>query len=524
MFNIIDSNRTSDTYVNETSWWKFVTLGLVYILLLATETSGQNWVGDFGQYLHHAMNIAEGRPYAEIGYIHNTYAFVGPAAYPPVFPLLLAPVYSLFGLDWFVLKAVVIASFCLSLYLIISLEQMKLSRAHQFTIIFILALNPYFWWMKGQVLSEFTFMLLCLLTLLALSKRYIKDATGYRDAKNKSWSFAVLVGLLLYLSFATKDIGIVFIPAILCFELFHFKKITLVTCVTLLVFLALVGLQNVILQEPEANIEMNQRVVELASERGERTAQADHFDYIKLDLGSMVKQAMRYTSEMRDMWPETGSKIVSAAGWIAFTIAFLFAFTGYIRAVISGPGLLEIFVAGYLAILILFGGWQGLRYLVPVIPFFFIYAFKLHDELLCSQYRKIMIAIAALFVSATTVVYASNYNTYLEEKNRGITSPEAEAFLAYVKNSTSEDSVFIFQRPRILSLLTGRHASSWPGGRDQHLLFKYMKAIGAKYLVFSNINWEGLSYPVESVSLPEGNFILDYRNDNFYVYKLDNSS
>ena len=390
MFNINDSTKIIDKHVSGTQWWKIITLCLFYILLLATESSGQNWGGDFSQYLLHARNIVEGRPYAEIGYIHNTFVFfVGPSLYPPVFPLLLAPFYSLFGLDWFVLKAVVIASFCLALYLVTSLQQIRLSRAHQFVIIFILALNPCFWRMKDDVMSDFPFMLICLLTLLALSKRYVKETTGYRDAKNKSWSFSVLMGLLLYLSFATRGIGIVFIPAVLCFELFHFKKITLVTCVALLVYVALASLQNVSLKEPEANIEINQRVAELARERGKRKT-VDHFDFISLDLSNMAKRVVRYMGEVRGMWPETGSKFVRVAGWIAFTVATLFAFAGYIRAVISGPDLLEIFVAGYLAILILFAGWQGLRYLAPVIPFFFLYAFKLHDDLLRSQYRNIM--------------------------------------------------------------------------------------------------------------------------------------
>ena len=75
-------------------------------------------------------------------------------------------------------------------------------------------------------------------------------------------------------------------------------------------------------------------------------------------------------------------------------------------------------------------------------------------------------------------------------------------------------------------MLTNRGASGWPGdqqlsGKNKGFLPKYMKAIDAEYLVFSNIDWGGYSYPVESISLPEGEFVLDYSNDNFRVYKLD---
>lgn len=54
--------------------------------------------GDYAQYLLHAQAIAEGRPYSDIGYIATRFnPLIGPAAQPPVWPVMLAPIVGAFG-------------------------------------------------------------------------------------------------------------------------------------------------------------------------------------------------------------------------------------------------------------------------------------------------------------------------------------------------------------------------------------------------------------------------------------------
>jgi hypothetical protein len=516
----------SDVKVNEKLWWEYLTLAVIFVVLLVTESPGQDWGGDFSQYIYHAISMIDGLPYTDARYIYNGFAYVAPPAYPPLFPLLLAPMYAVFGIDWLAFKSVVIASFCLALVLLVSLREWRVSRAYRFALIIIIAFNPLFWGFKSDILSDFSFMMVCMLTLFVLYGRYVKEADRYVDNKRKKWVFAFVMGLFLYLPYATREIGIVFVPAVLCFELFHYRKITIVTCIAVLVFAVLAGVQSVGLKSPEGAAERDQRIAELAVEREKIKPPAGHADFISVDVSSIIAQGERYLAELRSFWPENENGFASAAGWIAFSIVLLFALAGYVKAVINGPGILEIFIVGYIAILVLFSGFQGLRYFVPIIPFFLLYAFKMHEELLLTKYRNIMIAVAALFVSTTAFVYASNYDTYFNKQNRGITTPEAIAFFEYVENSTPEDAVFIFSKPRVLSLLTRRDASDWPGknwlkksGPD--FMVKYMNAIGADYLVCSNIGWDRLGYPLESACLPEGKFEMAYSNDNFQVYKLD---
>src|SRR5260370_39533088 len=71
---------------------------------------------DFAMYIHEAKNIALGVDYHQTGYIYEKeYAELGPKAYPPVFPLLLAGVYKAFGLNLTAMKIEVILLFLAAL-------------------------------------------------------------------------------------------------------------------------------------------------------------------------------------------------------------------------------------------------------------------------------------------------------------------------------------------------------------------------------------------------------------------------
>src|SRR5579862_5893312 len=91
-------------------------IGAVGIFYLATLRQGHDWSDDFALYLHHAQNICEGAAYQETGYVYNPRRpLYGPPAYPPLFPLMLVPVYKLFGLSLTAMKVETTLLFMLAL-------------------------------------------------------------------------------------------------------------------------------------------------------------------------------------------------------------------------------------------------------------------------------------------------------------------------------------------------------------------------------------------------------------------------
>lgn len=510
---------------NFLQYWKVLTISLLFISWVATETHGHNWGGDFSQYIRHAMNLVDGNAYANIGYIHNTFSFVAPPIYPPVFPITLAPVYALFGFNLFAFKVLVALFFFAALYFATIMFTEKLSKAYQFSFVVLLALNPYFWELKSQILSDYLFMLIVFVTLLVLNKRYTKLAKGYRDDKNKSWGYAALIGLLFYLSYSTREIGIVFIPAILCFELFHFRKISLLTGFALLVFVALTSIEHKVIDPPAKNVERAERITILAESYNQSGTDKSHIGFIVTDLSQIKRQINRYYDAMRwQLWPRNPDSFLERrASQLALLIFLIFAVAGYFRAVYIGPGIFEIFAAGYMAILVLFGGFQGLRYVIPVIPILFLYGFKLHQDLLKTKYKPAMLVVAAVFLASAMLSYTSN-NYFRNDSTLGITSPHAEDLFNYVKTATPKESIFVFTKPRVLALFTDRQASDWPKTHtyleSTDLLVKYMNAIGATYLVDSILETSGMRSAVNGPELPDDKFSLVYTNKHFYLYKL----
>src|SRR4030067_807201 len=90
-------------------------IGLFYFM---TIRDGHDWGGDFAMYIHHAKNIVEGEKYSDTGYVYNPDNPISPRTYPPIFPILLTPVYKLYGLDLNLMKAEVIIFSLSWLYLI----------------------------------------------------------------------------------------------------------------------------------------------------------------------------------------------------------------------------------------------------------------------------------------------------------------------------------------------------------------------------------------------------------------------
>jgi 4-amino-4-deoxy-L-arabinose transferase-like glycosyltransferase len=139
--------------------WLTLLLITIAVFHAATVRQGHIWADDFAMYIHHAQNIVEGRPYAQTGYLFTSTALVGPRMYPPVFPLLLAPVVRFFGLNLIPMKFEQVIFFVLALVVICRYWQRELGGKYTLALAAILGLSPHFWAAKDNVLSDLPFLL-----------------------------------------------------------------------------------------------------------------------------------------------------------------------------------------------------------------------------------------------------------------------------------------------------------------------------------------------------------------------------
>src|SRR2546430_1779658 len=154
-------------------------LGVCY---LATLRSGEPWGDDFAMYILQARNIASGHWSAPTGYIYNPHLpKVGPRAYPPLFPLMLAPLYRIWGLNLTPMKVEVVLFFLAALYLVFEFSRRQLPFPHAAGIVAVLGLSPYFWEFKESVVSDWPFLffaMLALCVILACDQRGWRGTPG----------------------------------------------------------------------------------------------------------------------------------------------------------------------------------------------------------------------------------------------------------------------------------------------------------------------------------------------------------
>ena len=193
---------------------------IIGIFYLASIRTGHNWGGDFGMYIQHAKNISEGVNYRETGYIYNPSSpSLAPKMYPPIYPLLLSPVYKCFGLNLEAMKIEIILFFLFSLFIIFKVFKERLPFKYIVLLIAVLGFNPFFWQRKDNVLSDIPFLFFIYLSIYFTHKAYLSNSFK----KNQMQSI-ILVSILFYLSYGTRNIGIVLIPSLFFYDIIMFFR------------------------------------------------------------------------------------------------------------------------------------------------------------------------------------------------------------------------------------------------------------------------------------------------------------
>ncbi len=172
-----------------TMMMKLILLGFAAIMVvinIATLNDGHNWGGDFGQYIKHAENLINGKPYASGIIIEQA------IVYPPGFPLIIAPLLEIFGLNFKILKSINIVFWLLSLFILFRLIRLELSQSTASLIIALLCASSFFFTFKQNILSDIPFLFLTMLAMWAIEKKYAL------------WSAIILSCLIL-----TRSAGIV---------------------------------------------------------------------------------------------------------------------------------------------------------------------------------------------------------------------------------------------------------------------------------------------------------------------------
>ncbi len=476
--------------------WSRADVALVTVLLavavfqFATLDGGQDWGGDWAHYVLHAKNIATGAPYAETDYVFNRKFFLAPEVYPPGLPLLLAPIYALFGLNIYLMKGLMGALFLASIGVTLWMLRGDLPRGQLAALAALLGFSPFLWKLSHQILSDVPFLLWVSLSLWSIRRMHA--------ARRRPLAWAAGAGLFVYAAVITRPLGPVLILSVLALDLMRTRRITRQTGLLLGVCLLCYGAHELIAYA----FSIHAFSAEEARAVGSAAAASDgHSELIRVNLLGRISQlpmtvATTVTDYLRHalalwhngyaQWP---TRILAAFGFLAAAV-------GWGGRAWEQLSILEVFCALYVAALLPWT-FSMARYLLPVIPLYFFYVLVGAGQLqawLARRWQPLQRRplqkpwAAGLLVGAALCSYGASYAALPPRTlPTDPTEPAAQRFFAYVRTHTPPDAVFIFRRPRTFALYTGRPTATYRDAGNKpasdEKLLRDIEQMGARYVV-----------------------------------------
>ena len=435
---------------------------------------GHNWGDDFALYIQEAISISKGellQLYEQNKYsVERSEVVLGPYLYPPGFPLILAPVYLLAGLNFWVMKVVCALFFVASLAVIYRLFKDK--PGHSLLGIFLLVIIGFhsaFCTFSDNILADFPFLFFTYFSILLIERK--------NSTRNN-----IFLGLVLSFTLFLKPPGLFLIPVLFAYQFFYQRETLkeLKTYIPYLVVAFTVLLMNLLLPSFSGN-----HYSQLGSNFNFSTISSGFMQLIDQVAIYFFPGEFSSTFQFR-IWQVFIFGIITAGIFISFKkckhlILFLF---------------LNIFL------LSLWPHTQGVRLVFPIIPvvaFFFLSGLNGISERLCRGSGYILIGAYSLVIMITST--ADIYKFHYTETNQAATADSKEMYDFIVRNTQPEDEI-IFFKPRLLHLMTGRN-SFYISGQEE-----IMKS-GGDYLI---------SYkPVDSL----GSYNTPvFENDKFVVHDL----
>lgn len=417
----------------------------------------QGWGGDYAGYLLEARNIADGKSLATSNYIYNPgYAELAPPAYPVGFPILLAPVYKIYGLDileytrligiiWWMIGAVMFLLFKRYFSSWVALGGALVFMYH-----------PLFMFERNAVLSDYPFVVSLLLSVFFYTasdtERSLKNAGVVGFFAGYAWLIrsvgfvlpVVIVGHFLlekrYRSIQTKDAkenqwwlypGILMGVALGMQLLFH----------------------GVFFKLPETGSYFDQ------------INPANLTSYFKDNIATYTKTLLNYFQLNEDLWYIYRYKSTDMAVAFGGAIGLGLMVQGFMLIEKTHERLFIGWLVVYGLVILFWPSFQGLRFLLPMLPFLVYFILKAIDrQQFTGKWKnriKWWILPALLFGEYNRIDQHIFVNSQVDE----IGSPEwkdNQAAYRYCRDSLPSNVIFSFHHPLIFALYANKPVVRWP--------------------------------------------------------------
>jgi hypothetical protein len=414
-------------------------------------------------------------------------------------------------MDLTAMKVLNVLFFLCALYILFAAFNGELPFSYLAGAIAIVALSPYFWNERDEVISDMLFLLLCYATLWV--------STG----KVGKWSartplHIMVTAACVYLAFATRAAAVILLPTLIAADLVQLRKLRFATVASVavagtLMFGQVLLFPGYVRYADQVSTQPAVHTVRAATKAN--IAPAGHRRFV--DDVVRCSRALMWQTE-NELWDNPDSVLLTK---VLCVIAFLLGAAGYAIRLRRGPGVFDVFAAGYLAMIIL---WRApdLRLLIPLIPLWVLWAATTLEAMSRAVRGKFLAhAILALILVQLGLAYGVAYAQAQQgEIQTGIGDPRFRSLCDYIKHATPRNAVFIYAQPRLLALMTERSASAYYRPGDDAELWDYFREISATHLVSASWIPSDRDYLAGFIVRAGARLHEVFRNDEFAVYEI----
>ena len=458
--------------------WLFILVVLAIVAQVFSWTSGHNWGGDFSQYIMQTISLAEGTVPEFIirnGFTVNNSSFpIGPVSYPWGFPILLTPIYILFGFDIIAFKGVVLLFFSGFLVILWFLFEKELVLTDRIIFVAFFAFNPMFLQFGDNVLSDTPFLFFSTFSFLIFSKLH-KAKSRYA-----LYWLSFLLGLSFAASTAIRTNGIL-LPFTYTAMLF------LLLSPSFLKFNRIFRIQWLSISETRPMhkffIYLLPLVIFTVSllflGKLIPDYQVSHLGHFKhLTIRSIFSNVFYYGQLIKDFFG-----YIFPVNFIFYLLSIPLLFFGLRKKWHSSTPIL-IYVILTLVLYIIWPSRQGLRFLFPVLPFYLYFVFigfsavtHKYNYFSIRAFRRISLTRTRVMSAVLVIlIFQSSwliYKNVLRERdggpNYGPYTNDAKEMFTFVRQNVQQNEVVVFIKPRVMRLFTDRDSVYYDNISD----FKY---------------------------------------------------
>jgi hypothetical protein len=464
-------------------------MALIALFYFLTIRDGHIWGDDFALFILHAKNIAQGTPYAETAYLYNpAYSDIGPKTAPPVYPVLLAPVYRVAGLDLKAMKAEECVFLIAGLACVGLLLSYLLPLPYALAVVALLAFNPFSTRIKDLILTDVPFFFFCYLVVWLVTRA---EATGRPLS-------GLLLGILIYAAYGTRVFGMALLGALIVAwflrRLIPSKTVIVAASVALVLTLAqTLWLPGVLtyknqLKQKDSGITLHHLIINLTA----------------------VEWELR-----NDIFAAGNSSILS---WALLGFLLLLGAVGFVLRARKGLTFFDWFFLFYLAGVLILPPTEDPRYLYPFLPAWLFYVCVAVLAVPRPQPRTALAAFTGVMLTASC---ASGYHaSFFKPVPEGIADPAFQSVVRYLSANAQPGANFVFLKPRLLGLLTGHSTAAVDPATDFAEMKQYLAQIRAAYVITTHDWLEDEQHWLGFTSANPGVLEKAFELQGFTVYRV----